>query len=132
MSRVSPSNRIQGRTTTNLVKESGPLPLCPSYRGLASVSPLLPSSTIPFPPPTVFAYRQRRWYTSTYPRSPTTEKSSSKARRRLPGGEGGGGGRRCINPPSPRRVQKLLQRLTPADPCEDPYLVALLIAMAQE
>ena len=55
MSRVSPSNRIQGRTTTNLVKESGPLPLCPSYRGLASVSPLLPSSTIPFPPPTVFA-----------------------------------------------------------------------------
>ena len=45
-----------------------------------------------------------------------------------------GGGRRpsLYQSPSSRRVQKLLQRLTPADPCEDPYLVALLIAMAQE
>jgi hypothetical protein len=43
-----------------------------------------------------------------------------------------GGGHRHINSPGSRRVQKLLQRLTPADPCEDPYLVALLIAMAQE
>jgi len=52
MSRVSPSNRIQGRTTTNLVKESGPLPLCPSYRGPASVLPLLPSPVLdnPLPP----------------------------------------------------------------------------------
>ncbi|KAK0655391.1 hypothetical protein B0T16DRAFT_10383 [Cercophora newfieldiana] len=44
----------------------------------------------------------------------------------------GGGGSRRINPPGSRRAQKLLQRLSPADPCEDPYLVALLIAMAQE
>ena len=44
----------------------------------------------------------------------------------------GGGGSRRINPPGSRRAQKLLQRLSPADPCEYPYLVALLIAMAQE
>jgi hypothetical protein len=42
------------------------------------------------------------------------------------------GTRRRLNPPGSRRVQKQLRRLAPKDPREDPYLAALLIALAQE
>jgi len=38
---------------------------------------------------------------------------------------------RSLNTPSFRRAQKLLQRVTPADPFEDPYLLALLVAIVQ-
>ncbi|KAK3377676.1 hypothetical protein B0H63DRAFT_222140 [Podospora didyma] len=42
-------------------------------------------------------------------------------------------GARCrFNTPSFRRVQKQLRLLTPEDPREDPYIAALLIALAQE